>query len=143
MRSGFFAACFTLFLLCGCIVSHVQHHGYPDSGKKLWESVKIGSKTSEILELLGPPVIEEKSGDNEVLWLYPSCAVYTAASGVIRSYTCDTLKLTLDTNTEQAIRVERLTTEKQRLRKPSGPHTTTTGIHDGVWRRVGNVFKKP
>ena len=130
-----------MLLLCGCIVSHVQHHGYPATGKKLWDSVKIGSKVSEVLELLGPPVIKEKSIDNETVWLYPSCSVYTAASGVVRSYTCDTLKLILDANAERTVRVERLTTERQRLRKPSAPHTTTTGIHDGIWRKVGNIFK--
>ncbi len=133
MLLRFLSICCALCTLTGCL-SHVQYNGYPSTNIKRWDNVKEGASKTEIINVLGYPVLEE---DNN--WIYPSCMLQKVAASIFREYSCDVLKVAFDAD-DNVETVVRLHTPTRSLHKVLKSKTSITGIHDGIWRKVERVF---
>ncbi|MGN7678287.1 MAG: hypothetical protein ACTJLL_00800, partial [Anaplasma sp.] len=133
----FLLLCSAMLCLNGCLfASFVQQNGYPDAGIRLWDDVKVGEPKSEIVRLLGSPVIVEGG-----VWLYPSCKMYGVVASIIRKYSCTVLKVSFD-DYGLVSSIERFEVPVRRLTKSKGVGTQITGINDGAWRKIEGVFDR-
>ncbi|MGN7661170.1 MAG: outer membrane protein assembly factor BamE [Anaplasma sp.] len=133
----FLLLCFAVLFLNGCpFSSFVQQNGYPDAGIRLWNDVKVGEPKSEVIKLLGSPVIIENG-----VWLYPSCRMYGVAASIIRKYSCTVLKVSFD-DYGLVSNVERFEVPMRRLTKSKGAGTPITGVNDGAWRKIEGFFDR-
>ncbi|KJV66032.1 MULTISPECIES: outer membrane protein assembly factor BamE [Ehrlichia] len=127
--------CIALFLLssCGTIVIH---HGYPASEVNLWNDIKIGDLSSQVIQRIGDPCVIE---DN--VWYYVAYSIYKKRFFSAKEYESLVLKLTFDSQTNEVIDVQNITVDRKNLTKLSKKNTSVTGIHDSLLRKFDNKLK--
>ncbi|MCU7611614.1 outer membrane protein assembly factor BamE [Anaplasma capra] len=133
----FLVLCCAMLSLGGCW-SFTQYNGYPATGVQFWNEVKVGTKKSEVVKLLGSPVIVDDKGT----WLYPSCEVRGVVASVIRKYSCAVLKVSFEEGGNKVSGVERIATPMRHLPRIESTSTPITGVNDGAWRKIGNMLNK-
>ncbi|AHX04343.1 outer membrane protein assembly factor BamE [Ehrlichia japonica] len=127
--------CIALFLLssCGTIV---VHHGYPASEVNLWNSVKTGDLSSQVIQRIGDPCIIEEN-----VWYYVAYSIHKKRFFSAREYESLVLKLTFDPQTNEVIDVQNIKVDRKSLTKLLRKNTSVTGIHDSLLRKFDNKLK--
>ncbi|UTO56357.1 hypothetical protein [Neoehrlichia mikurensis] len=117
-----------IMVLSGC-KSYVFYHGYPSSNVVLWKNIKIGDPSSEVVRVLGQPILKE--GD---VWFYISYKIYTRGAFAKKQYSSDLLKLTF--NNDKVFKLEEMKVDKRELYEIYKKSSLVSGINDNFLRSI-------
>ncbi|AHX05573.1 smpA / OmlA family protein [Ehrlichia chaffeensis str. Liberty] len=124
-----------MFLLSSCHTISI-HHGYPASEVNLWNNVKVGDLSSQVIQLIGDPCIIEEN-----VWYYVSYSIYKKRFFSTKEYESLVLKITFDSQANKVTDIQNIKVDRKSLVKLLKKNTPVTGIHDSLLRQFSNKLQ--